>query len=75
MLCVALLSDVGMSNAKSKNEKFGTARLGQMVLLVELIGKIQATRREREALGNVSCTWFYASGMAYCSAGSRCDIY
>lgn len=46
MLCVALLSDIGLGSGNDKRVK---ARLGQLVLLVELIGKIQKLRHEKES--------------------------
>jgi len=46
MLCVALLSDIGMVDTDSGPDKWAKARLGQLVLLVELIGKIQKLRHE-----------------------------
>ncbi len=49
MLCIALLSDIGMTDLGSIDGKRGTARLGQLVLLVELIGKLQKLRHERDA--------------------------
>jgi hypothetical protein len=54
MLCVALLSDIGMTDAGSGNNKWANARLGQLVLLVELIGKIQKLRHEKENSSAVS---------------------
>lgn len=51
MFCVALLSDIGMTDSDlgSKDGNWGIARLGQLVLLVELIGKLQILRHERDA--------------------------
>lgn len=54
MLCVALLSDIGNVEAGAMEGAWGTARLGQLVLLVELIGKIQSIRHEKETAGTVS---------------------
>jgi len=49
MLCIALLSDIGMADLGSIDGKWGTARLGQLILLVELIGNLQKLRHERDA--------------------------
>jgi hypothetical protein len=48
MLCVALLSDIGLKDSGGGNKKWAKARLGQLVLLVELIGKFQKLRHEKE---------------------------
>jgi len=53
MMCVALLSDTGMADIGAKDGKWGVARLGQLVLLVELIGKLQQLRHERDNSSNV----------------------
>lgn len=53
MMCVALLSDIGMTDIGTKDGKWGIARLGQLVLLVELIGKLQQLRHGRDNLSNV----------------------
>lgn len=53
MMCVALLSDAGADKETMTsmvgNTPWGVARLGQSVLLLELIGKIQAVRRIKES--------------------------
>jgi hypothetical protein len=53
MMCVALLSDAGAEKETMTsmvgNTPWGVARLGQSVLFLELIGKIQAVRRIRES--------------------------
>lgn len=53
MICIALLSDVGAEKETMTsmvgNTPWGVARLGQSVLLLELIGKIQAVRRIKES--------------------------
>lgn len=53
MMCVALLSDAGAEKETMTsmvgNTPWGVARLGQLVLLLELIGKIQAVRRIKES--------------------------
>ena len=49
MLCVALLSDIGMIDTESGTDKWAKARLGQLVLLVELVGKIQKLRHENSS--------------------------
>ena len=57
MLCVALLSDIGMMDAGSGSDKWAKARLGQLVLLVELVGKIQKLRHERENSSTVCASY------------------
>jgi hypothetical protein len=57
MLCVALLSDIGMMDAGSGNDKWAKARLGQLVLLVELVGKIQKLRHEKESSSTVCASY------------------
>jgi hypothetical protein len=52
MMAIALMSDVG--GKKATTSETGTmpwtkARLGQCVLLVELIGRLQAARHQKEA--------------------------
>jgi hypothetical protein len=55
MMCVALMGNAGASNDDpGMPGQWGVARLGQLVLLVELIGKIQGVRHEKEAGTNVS---------------------
>jgi len=52
MLSVALMSDVGTrkgSTSASRDKSWAEARLGQSVLMLELIGFIQAVRHEKEA--------------------------
>ncbi|KAG7448488.1 uncharacterized protein BT62DRAFT_929572 [Guyanagaster necrorhizus] len=53
MISVAVMSDIGgggdaNGKGKAKEGAWGNARLGQSVLLVELIGKVQGIRREKE---------------------------
>ncbi|KAF9558076.1 hypothetical protein CPC08DRAFT_25218 [Agrocybe pediades] len=50
MMCMALLGDATPSTASSNASAFGVARLGQLVLLVELTGQIQEVRRKKESL-------------------------
>lgn len=52
MTCVALLNNTGGKVGETKGQ-WGVARLGQLVLLVELIGNVQNARRAKEAAGNV----------------------
>jgi hypothetical protein len=51
MMAVALMSDVGEKKVSEDSAPFSwtKGRLGQCILLVELIGRIQAARHEREA--------------------------
>lgn len=52
MMSVALMSDAGGRKAtisENGNRTWAKARLGQSVLLLELIGRIQAARHEKEA--------------------------
>jgi len=59
MMCIALLSDIGMADTGTKDGKWGVARLGQLVLLVELIGKLQKLRHEKDGPSNVGAhLWF-----------------
>lgn len=53
MLTVALLGDATPSNSSGIANSYGVARLGQLVLLVEIIGKIQRVRHMRESASNV----------------------
>lgn len=55
MMCVALLNNPG---GKVGETTGGVARLGQLVLLVELIGNVQNARRVKEAAANV---WLLSS--------------
>ena len=52
MMCVALLKNPD-GEAGLATGQWGTARLGQLVLLVELIGKVQNARRTKETAVNV----------------------
>ena len=52
MMCVALLNNPGGKVGETKGQ-WGVARLGQLVLLVELIGNVQNARRAKEAAANV----------------------
>ena len=55
MMCVALMGNTGpSSDDPGMPGQWGVARLGQLVLLVELIGKIQGVRHDKEAAANVS---------------------
>lgn len=57
MMCVALLKNpVGETTGR------GVARLGQLVLLVELIGNVQDARRAKEAAANV---WLLLSSFQF----------
>ena len=51
MMSVALSSDIGGSSGKDQvaDGTWSKARLGQSMLLVELIGSIQSVRRDRES--------------------------
>lgn len=53
-MCVALMGNAGASSDPGMSGQWGVARLGQLVLLVELIGKIQDVRHDKEAAANVS---------------------
>ena len=70
MMCFALMGDAGGSSEVGMSGQWGVARLGQLVLLVELIGKIQRIRHDKEAAANVSS--FYSlillkvSKLRYC---------
>ncbi|KAJ7441775.1 hypothetical protein B0H11DRAFT_2251834 [Mycena galericulata] len=53
MMSVALMSGAGKTSAAvDAAPGWGTARLGQSVLLVEMIGRIQAVRRTKDASSN-----------------------
>lgn len=52
MMCVALLKNPGGGVGETTGRR-GVARLGQLVLLVELIGNVQSARRAKEAATNV----------------------
>jgi len=52
MICVALLKNPGGEVGERKGQ-WGVARLGQLVLLVELIGDVQSARHAKEAAANV----------------------
>ena len=54
MVCFALLGDASVSSEVGMSGQWGVARLGQLVLLVELIGKIQGVRHDKETAANVS---------------------
>ena len=60
MMCVALLNDPS-GKVDETAGKWGVARLGQLVLLVELIGNVQNARRVKEAAANV---WLSLSSFA-----------
>jgi hypothetical protein len=52
MMCVALLNNPG-GKVGEITRQWSVARLGQLVLLVELIGNVQNARRIKEAAANV----------------------
>lgn len=52
MMCVALLNNHGGKVGESTGQ-WGVAPLGQLVLLVELIGNVQNARHAKEAAANV----------------------
>ncbi|KAJ3513514.1 hypothetical protein NLJ89_g2905 [Agrocybe chaxingu] len=54
MMCVALLGEAGSAPSGNMEGQWGNVRLGQLVLLVELIGKVQDVRHEKEGVGNSS---------------------
>jgi hypothetical protein len=56
MMCVALLKNPGGEVSEATGQ-WGVARLGQLVLLVELIGNVQNARRAKEAAANV---WLFS---------------
>jgi len=54
MLLVALMSDSGgieRGSQDSVGPSWGQARLGQLVVLIELIAHVQATRQDKDARG------------------------
>ncbi|EAU89667.2 hypothetical protein CC1G_02556 [Coprinopsis cinerea okayama7 len=55
MMSIALMSDVGatkeQSSLPSSGTPWGVARLGQSILMVELIGRLQDLRRNKDASG------------------------
>jgi hypothetical protein len=54
MLLVALMSDSGSIERGSQDKvgpSWGEARLGQLVVLIELIAHVQATRQEKDGRG------------------------
>jgi hypothetical protein len=62
MMCVALMGNAGASSDDpGMPGQWGVARLGQLVLLVELIGKIQGVRHDKEAAANVSFRLFFVT--------------
>lgn len=56
MMCVALLKDPGGEVNETTGQR-GVARLGQLVLLVELIGNVQDARHAKEAAADV---WLFS---------------
>lgn len=56
MMCVALLNNPGGKVGENTGQ-WGVARLGQLVVLVELIGNVQNARRIKEAAANV---WLFS---------------
>lgn len=60
MLSVALMSDIGGAKATITATNLtghGTTRLGQSILLLELIGHIQGIRHVKEASSSVRHSW------------------
>ena len=57
MMCVALLKNPAGKVGETTGQ-WGVAPLGQLVLLVELIGNVQNARRIKEAAANV---WLFLS--------------
>lgn len=60
MLLVALMSDSGNIERGSQDKvglPWGQARLGQLVVLIELIAQVQATRQEKDGRGPSSSTF------------------
>ncbi len=54
MLLVALMSDSGgieKSSRENVGPSWGQARLGQLVVLIELIAHVQATRQDKDGRG------------------------
>jgi hypothetical protein len=54
MLLVALMSESGNIESGSQDNmgpSWGQARLGQLVILIELIGHVQSTRQEKDSRG------------------------
>jgi hypothetical protein len=64
MMCVALLNDLGGRVGETTGQR-GVARLGQLVLLVELIGNVQNARRVKEAAANVCMAFLARSDQQY----------
>ena len=58
MMCVALLNNPSGRVGETTGQR-SVARLGQLVLLLELIGNVQNARRVKEAAANV-CMAFLA---------------
>jgi len=58
MMCFALMGDASVSGEVGMSGQWGVARLGQLVLLVEFIGRIQGVRHDKEAAANVSSFLF-----------------
>ncbi|KDR72729.1 hypothetical protein GALMADRAFT_228996 [Galerina marginata CBS 339.88] len=54
MICIAVLGDGANAKPGGTEGRWGIARLGQLVLLAELIGKIQKMRHEKEASASTS---------------------
>ena len=52
MMCFALFSNLGGKVGETTG-RWGVARLGQLVLLVELIANVQNARRVNESAANV----------------------
>ena len=51
MICAALLSDPGTKQDSAGEKKWGKARLGQTLLLVEVVSRIREVRLEKEKVG------------------------
>lgn len=70
MLCMALLGDASDQNGNGDTPgPRGVARLGQLVLLVELIGRMQVVRHEKDVAVNVGvrCGRLHAFLLICCS--------
>ena len=62
MMSVALMSDPGVSKGARKESEaltWGKPRLGQMTILLELIGRLRGIRSENEGKrGNSAVSWW-----------------
>ncbi|KAF8965019.1 hypothetical protein BDZ97DRAFT_1813196 [Flammula alnicola] len=68
MMCLALLGSAGDSKSDGMPGQWGVVRLGQLVLLVELIGKIQLVRHEKEASANGSADNKFVESLRFVAA-------